>query len=369
MRLARRIAFGGLAALLVAAALVMAVREFTASPASATGEAMAVDCNASTPAIDINCSYGPGATFFITVNATIAGSGYAGYQAKVRWTDANLEYLCSDDTGTPALCDGPVENQWPVSCLAARVDNQPGDPSVLYGCASFPPVVSSSTGALVRLEMQCQTPGTTALTLVPRVGDGQGGTQFADSLGSTIDAALTNASVTCLAPGGATNTPTETTQPGATSTPTETNTPGPSGTPTQTNTPGPSGTPTQTNTPGPSGTPTETTQPGATGTPTNTQVPPTATNTPTPVEPGTATPTQTPTPVLSAKGDANNDGRTNSIDAALVLQYDAGLIHSLPNLVNADVNHNGAVNSIDAALILQIDAGLIPPPVIPSTAS
>ena len=61
----------------------------------------------------------------------------------------------------------------------------------------------------------------------------------------------------------------------------------------------------------------------------------------------------------------NDDGHVNSIDALLILQFDADIITSLPNMRSADVNLNGRVNSVDAALILQYDAGLIhvlPPP-------
>lgn len=59
-------------------------------------------------------------------------------------------------------------------------------------------------------------------------------------------------------------------------------------------------------------------------------------------------------------GDANCDGSVNSIDAALVLQYGAGLLAELPCQDNADVNGDGVYNSIDAALILQYVAGLLP---------
>ena len=81
---------------------------------------------------------------------------------------------------------------------------------------------------------------------------------------------------------------------------------------------------------------------------------PSPTDTPTPAD----TPTATPTPT-GAPGDANCDGRTNSIDAALVLQTVAGLIAGVgcPDL--ADVNGDGRIDAIDAALILQIDAGLL----------
>ena len=60
----------------------------------------------------------------------------------------------------------------------------------------------------------------------------------------------------------------------------------------------------------------------------------------------------------AADGDVNCDELVNSIDAALVLQMEAGLVASLPCAGGADVNQDGVVNSIDAALILQREAGL-----------
>ena len=51
-------------------------------------------------------------------------------------------------------------------------------------------------------------------------------------------------------------------------------------------------------------------------------------------------------------GDVNCDGRVNAIDAALVLQYHAGLINSLPCLSNGDMNGDGRIDSVDAFLIL-----------------
>jgi len=57
-------------------------------------------------------------------------------------------------------------------------------------------------------------------------------------------------------------------------------------------------------------------------------------------------------------GDVNCDGAVTSIDAALVLQYTARLVTTLPCLDNGDMNDDGVVNSIDAFLILEIVAGL-----------
>lgn len=59
-------------------------------------------------------------------------------------------------------------------------------------------------------------------------------------------------------------------------------------------------------------------------------------------------------------GDVDCNSTANSIDAALILQYGAALVESLPCEEGADVNEDGTINSIDASLILQYDAGLIP---------
>ncbi len=80
--------------------------------------------------------------------------------------------------------------------------------------------------------------------------------------------------------------------------------------------------------------------------------PPTATH-----EPGaTATP---PPGDHKVAGDADCNGTVNAIDAALMLQYAAGLIDAVGCPDDGDVNHDGVVNPIDAALALQMSAGLI----------
>ncbi len=67
----------------------------------------------------------------------------------------------------------------------------------------------------------------------------------------------------------------------------------------------------------------------------------------------------TPTPADRPYGDVDCSGVIDSIDAALVLQLDAGLVGSLSCEQNADTNGDGAINSVDAALILQHTAGLL----------
>lgn len=65
-------------------------------------------------------------------------------------------------------------------------------------------------------------------------------------------------------------------------------------------------------------------------------------------------------PVGTLTGDANGDGKVNTADAALVLQYAAELLpDEAVQLTAADVDGNGKVSTADAALILQYAAELL----------
>ncbi len=58
-------------------------------------------------------------------------------------------------------------------------------------------------------------------------------------------------------------------------------------------------------------------------------------------------------------GDVNGDGAVNSLDAAAILRFDAGLQQLTEDEKNAaDINGDGKVNSLDAAQILKHDARL-----------
>lgn len=61
----------------------------------------------------------------------------------------------------------------------------------------------------------------------------------------------------------------------------------------------------------------------------------------------------------SGVGDANCNGDVDAIDAALMLQFSAGLLGQLQCAAGADVNGDGRVDAIDAALVLQYGAGLL----------
>jgi hypothetical protein len=72
------------------------------------------------------------------------------------------------------------------------------------------------------------------------------------------------------------------------------------------------------------------------------------------------TPVPTCTPEPGLPGDASCDGSVDSVDAALILQRDAGLIEgSLLCQPQADVNSDGDIDALDATLILQHVAGLL----------
>lgn len=73
----------------------------------------------------------------------------------------------------------------------------------------------------------------------------------------------------------------------------------------------------------------------------------------------TCSPSSPEPPQDSLAGDVDCNGVVNSRDALLLLQFEAGLIDTLPCMELADVNGDGSIDSIDAGLIKQIDAGLI----------
>ena len=76
----------------------------------------------------------------------------------------------------------------------------------------------------------------------------------------------------------------------------------------------------------------------------------------------TPTPTDTlpaPGPLGALTGDVNCDGMVSAVDAALVLQFNAGLSASMPCAEGADVDGDGDITSVDALLILQFTAGLL----------
>ena len=59
-------------------------------------------------------------------------------------------------------------------------------------------------------------------------------------------------------------------------------------------------------------------------------------------------------------GDADCDASLQSLDALLILQFDASLVDSIPCGDASDMNEDCVLDSLDAALILKVVASLIP---------
>jgi hypothetical protein len=59
-------------------------------------------------------------------------------------------------------------------------------------------------------------------------------------------------------------------------------------------------------------------------------------------------------------GDADCSTTVNSVDASIILQTTAGLIHTVPCARNAHLNSDALITSVDASILLQFVAGLIP---------
>jgi len=74
---------------------------------------------------------------------------------------------------------------------------------------------------------------------------------------------------------------------------------------------------------------------------------------------GMITTTGTPCAPPVVAGDANCDGEVTAVDAALILQLNAGLIASVACPEGADANGDGEITAVDAALVLQFVAGII----------
>ena len=153
-----------------------------------------MDCDASTSGLQSNCAYPVGATFDAQIHVVAAPTGgYYSHQMKVRWSDSQLDYL---PTSNPA-----DENLWDECTLPLRLNNNPPDPSVLFGCTPLPPLRTGEvgTGPVLQFQFQCLQAGNATLQLVPRAGDPQNGSHFLDATLNAIDPAIANAAVSCVA--------------------------------------------------------------------------------------------------------------------------------------------------------------------------
>jgi hypothetical protein len=163
------------------------------SPTPAGTGALAIDCDASIPDVQTNCSYLSGEAFAIQVHVAYApAEGYFGLQAKLAWHDAQLDLQPEGQGASWAVwsgCGVPAQFQ----------DTVAGAPSLLSGCVPFPLPAEgrTDTGAVFQFGFRCVQDGRAPLRLIPAAGDGQLGSHFVDRDMARIEPALANAQVTC----------------------------------------------------------------------------------------------------------------------------------------------------------------------------
>jgi hypothetical protein len=132
--------------------------------------------------------------------------GYFAVTMKLRWPDGSLLYLPNANPGN--------ESPWQHCNIPYRTVNEPGDPSVAFGCVPLPLPSQAlvKTGVVAQFQMECNTPGASApagavpsgldepnLVLVPRPGDAQNGSHFLDENLAPVDPELRGATIDCYA--------------------------------------------------------------------------------------------------------------------------------------------------------------------------
>ena len=145
--------------------------------------AVALDCDASTPGIQSECSYAPSATFGVQIHVTEPPtSGFIRFQATLVWSGPQLGYLPTIDPADEAL--------WPHCDSLAR--DLRVDHSVSFGCVAGPlPAGDTSIGAVLEFRFRCEEDGTSMIG--PTLPD----TFFGIAAGGNARPALAGAAVTC----------------------------------------------------------------------------------------------------------------------------------------------------------------------------
>ena len=311
-----------------------------------------------------NCTLGSGQEFTITVElVSVPASGYHAVESLI---DFGTELTYNPET----LAVNEVV--WGDCNVILRPDPQMESTAVSHACITelLPPwPLSHYVGTYIELSFTCsQSASTTDVSLLVRgEGDNSGAATLflvaASPLNLQITPEVDNLTVNCVA--GLPTVPTSTAGPTATHTPTPTIDPSSTETPppTITDTPDPGATarPTDVGAPTPTLDPTVTAM-TPTPTPTSTEAPNSTSSpnsTPTVNRKGTPLPTSASTPASQQVGDASCNGTVDPLDAALILQFAAGLTPALPCPSQADASRDGVVDPLDAALVLQFSAGLI----------
>ncbi len=308
--------------LLAALALVLVgafMARLDGASAAGGGPEMRLTANGCTA----DCAFATGESFTLAVDIVTAPvNGYVLAQSFIDYGD-DLIYDIDGQLAETEIVWADLDTRIAVrASLGAGLVNHGG----LSG--QIPPLpVSTYTGNFVEIKMTCSTGDTsTQVDLLP-LGDLQAftsGTAFVGGDGVTQVTPKVSGLVIHCGAGGPLDTPTPTAPP--------------------TSTPRPTVTPMPTSTPWPTLTPMPTPTPGG---PTAVYVFIDASITTASVS------------ALPSTGDGTCSNTFDAIDATLVLQLHARLIPPSPCPRDSDVNDDGRTDSVDAALIMQYATGLI----------
>lgn len=148
---------------------------------------MGVDCDASTPGIQSECSYGIGEEFAVHIHIVQPPTdGYLWIAVTLRWNDGQLDYLpaasFADEVLWPA-CDvfddilPPTSTTLKRACVATSLSS--GD---------------MTTGPILKFKFRCIEASSTPLKLV---GNFNGGTFLGSASGDSSDVFVSDAAIAC----------------------------------------------------------------------------------------------------------------------------------------------------------------------------
>ena len=151
---------------------------------------MAVDCDASEPGVQKDCSYEADALFRLQIHITRAPTyGYTLFEIKLRWGDAGLAYLPTTE---------PVEEGIWTSCDEQKRYGITAK-TLHFGCipVPFPETAGMETGAVLEFQFRCGGNGTIPIGLPQDKNNPQFATRFMDGHLFPLGTVTEDARVTC----------------------------------------------------------------------------------------------------------------------------------------------------------------------------
>ena len=162
------------------------------SSVEAQGEpnAMALDADPSTAAVDPSVAMPLDVEFDVGVNITAAGTAYAGYGLQVQFDSSRLVWVSVPPSGLTY-----VNSESHGMSIAARAVLSS---NLVEGGAASPGDTTNFTGTVALLRFRCVAPGPTSLSPVPPdPGPPVGNTTTLGSGGGLIGTALAGIQITC----------------------------------------------------------------------------------------------------------------------------------------------------------------------------